>query len=1015
MAKGDFSEKVEVRSENDVLGISMNQMVESFVSVVDQANIIAKGDYSSVIKPRSDNDSLGKALYRMTETLRNNSEEIKRQDWLKTGYNALGNTMKDKNSIHELTDAILGFYCDYLEVQLGILFIHREGQMVVESTYAVTSNDKNNLRPIAEGDGLVGQVFKDKKPILLKSSPGAQLPIINYTTGKKTPDSYLIQPIMHNNEIVGVILFGSLNEPDKVKREFLSQSLKDVAITLKTLQSHLQVKELLKRTQEQANELEVQQEELKQANEELQEHTKALKISEENLQSQKEELNVTNEELEERTKALEIQRDAIKRKNKELEIAQLEIENKARDIARGSQYKSEFLANMSHELRTPLNSIIVLSQLLAENKYKHLNEKELQYSTTINSSGNDLLNLINDILDLSKIESGKIELFIERLYFTDLKYYVEASFKPLLEEKNIELKCNIETGKYEFIDTDVQRVQQIVKNLFSNAVKFTEKGSISLDIRIPDKNHKFNRPGLSHNSSVIISVIDTGIGIPPEKQDLIFEAFKQADGTTSRKYGGTGLGLSISRNFTTLLGGEMSLESEDGKGSKFSIVLPLKFKESAETKTESVITKTEDVKSTGTPEEEETAQPAQNKLINDDLADISDSDNIILIVEDDYNFASVLLNLAHQHGFKGLIALDGEKGLYYADYYQPKAIIMDIGLPGMDGYQVMEKLKSNSKTRHIPVHFLSAADRKIDAFEMGAIGYLTKPADKEQIEKVFDSIESLIAKPVKKLLVVEDEALTRKSIVELMKSDNISITEVEKGEDAISEIKKEEFDCMILDLGLTDMTGFEVIEKLNKQNLASKLPIIVYTSKELTQKENEELKKYSQSIILKGAHSFERLLSETTLFLHQVEAKMPDKKREMLETIHGKENVLDGKTILVVDDDMRNVFALSSLLESNNAIVVVGKNGKEGIAQLQKHTNIDLVLMDIMMPEMDGYEAMRLIRKEKKWKDLPIIALTAKAMKEDRQKCIDAGANEYLSKPVEKEKLISLLRVWLYK
>jgi len=416
MAKGDFSEKVEVRSENDVLGISMNQMVESFVSVVDQANIIAKGDYSSVIKPRSDNDSLGKALYRMTETLRNNSEEIKRQDWLKSGYNALGNVMKGKNSIHELTDSILGFYCNYLDAQVGMIFINDGSNMLVESTYAVSKDDKNSFKPVEEGSGLVGQVFKDKKPIVLKNKSGDQLPIINYTAGQKPPANYLIYPILHDEDIVGIILLGLLNEPGEVKIEFLTTSLKDVGITIKTLQSHLKVKELLKRTQEQANELEVQQEELKQANEELQEHTRALKTSEENLQSQKEELNVTNEELEERTKALEIQRDAIKRKNKELEAAQLEIENKARDIARGSQYKSEFLANMSHELRTPLNSIIVLSQLLAENKNKHLNEKELQFSETINSSGNDLLNLINDILDLSKIESGKIELFIERLY-----------------------------------------------------------------------------------------------------------------------------------------------------------------------------------------------------------------------------------------------------------------------------------------------------------------------------------------------------------------------------------------------------------------------------------------------------------------------------------------------------------------------------------------------------------------------------------------------------------------------
>ena len=1018
MAKGDFTEKVEIRSENDVLGTSMNQMVESFVSVVDQANTIAKGDYSSAIKPRSENDSLGKALFRMTETLSKNSKEIKRQDWLKTGYNELGNSMTGNIDIESLTDNTLRFFCNYLDAHIGMLFIKDNDKMRVGATYAVSDDDKEIYKPIKEGDGLVGQVFKDKKPIIINSKNGKELPVINYGTGKKLAGSYIIQPILTENEIVGIILLGTSNEPTEVQLEFINESLQDVAISIKTIQSHLRVKELLKRTQDQANELEVQQEELRQSNEELQEQTKALKISEEHLQSQKEELKVTNEELEERSKALEIQRDAIKRKNKELEIARQVIENKAKDIALASKYKSEFLSNMSHELRTPLNSIIVLSQLLSENKKIHLDEKELQFAETINSSGNDLLDLINDILDLSKVESGKIELNIEKLYFADLQYYVSASFKALMEEKGLDLKFNMKQGKREFIETDIQRVQQIIKNLFSNAVKFTEKGSISLNVSLPTKNYNFSKPELNSTNSIIISVTDTGIGIPKDKQDIIFEAFKQADGTTSRKYGGTGLGLSISRNFADLLGGEMRIENNKKEGSTFTLILPISIsnKEISETTLNPARPEIKRHSAVASPTKVSVSKPASKKTphIKDDRENIEEGDKVILIIEDDYNFASVLLSLAHEHGFKGLIALDGEKGIYYADYYTPKAIILDIGLPGMDGYQVMEKLKINGKTRHIPVHFISAADRNIDALKMGAIGYLTKPAKKEEVDQVFSKIESLISKPVKRLLIVEDEAIMRKSIVELMKGDNISITEIEKGKEAIKLIKKEKFDCMILDLGLEDISGFELLEALNKENLAAELPIVIYTGKELTKAENDQLQKYSHSIILKGVHSFERLLAETTLFLHQVESKLPSEQRKMLEAIHGKENILDGKTILVVDDDMRNVFALSSLLESHNAKVLVGKNGKEGISQLNKHNEIDLVLMDIMMPEMDGYEAMRLIRKEKKWKDLPIIALTAKAMKEDRQKSLDAGANEYLSKPVEKDKLISLLRVWLY-
>jgi tubulin-specific chaperone A len=593
-----------------------------------------------------------------------------------------------------------------------------------------------------------------------------------------------------------------------------------------------------------------------------------------------------------------------------------------------------------------------------------------------------------------------------------------------MEKKGLQLEFNNEAGELEYIETDVQRLQQIIKNLFSNAIKFTETGKISLNIKYPAKGFKLTNASINKSQSVVITVSDTGIGIPEDKQKFIFEAFKQADGTTSRKYGGTGLGLSISRNFASLLGGEMILESKEEKGSSFSIILPVNYDD----KNEEIGDKAKEYKSRSSLSKVKTSEITKDKTsqrktnetkntelsINDDRELLEEGDKVILIIEDDYNFASVLLSLAHDHGFKGLIAIDGETGLYHADYYTPKAIILDIGLPGIDGYQVMEKLKTNAKTRHIPVHFISAADRNIDALKMGAIGYLTKPAKKDAIEQVFGKIESLISKPVKKLLVVEDEAIMRKSIIELMKGENIEITEIEKGKDAIELLKKQTFDCMILDLGLEDITGFELLEEIGTQNIASDLPIVIYTGKELTKKENDILQKYSQSIILKGAHSFERLLAETTLFLHQVESNLPNEKRKMLETIHGKENILDGKTILVVDDDMRNVFALSSLLESNNAKVVVGKNGKEGIQQLEKNDNIDLVLMDIMMPEMDGYEAMKRIRKVSKWKNLPIIALTAKAMKEDRQKCLDAGANEYLSKPVEKDKLISLLRVWLY-
>ena len=1026
IAKGDYSDDVEVRSKDDILGNSLNQMVASFKSVVDQANKIAKGDYSTVIKPRSANDSLGKSLFSMTQTLRQNAIEIEEQDWLKSGLNQLESTIKGQQDIEKLTNNIISFFCSYLSAQIGLIYIAENDELHLSSSYAVKNTDKKRMKILKPGEGIVGQSFKEKKRIIISNNDDYDLPMFDYGIGEQKLQQFVVVPFINNNNVIAVMLLGMVNSFSDNELKFLDLAVNDTALSIITLQAHIKVLELLERTQEQAKELEVQQEELRQTNEELQEQTTALKTSEENLQAQKEELKVTNEELEERSKALEIQRDAIKEKNKELEVARKEVENKAEDLERASRYKSEFLANMSHELRTPLNSIIVLSQLMAENKKDHLDKKELQYSNTIHSSGYDLLNLINDILDLSKVESGNIELLVERLDFDDLRSFITSSFEEVMKEKGLKLNIEIKNNVPKSILSDVQRVHQVIKNLFSNAIKFTSTGEISMIISKPGKNTKFNNPDLKAGSTIAISITDTGIGIPVEKQKVIFEAFKQADGTTNRKYGGTGLGLSISKNFSKLLGGEMQLESKEGTGSTFTLFLPyeLKLSESEETildeEDEIIFDTTSDVDivTDSQPEaitDKNIPEPdLSDRNVADDINNIFENDKVVLIIEDDYNFASVLLNLAHDHDFKAIIALDGETGLHLADYHKPKAIILDIGLPGMDGYEVMKRLKQNHKTRHIPVHFISAVDSDIKAFEMGAIGFLTKPVEKEEIDNVFDKIEDIISKPIKKLIIVEDEEITRKSIINLMKSDNIAITDVDTGKKAYDKVVAEDFDCMILDLGLEDMTGFELLDRFEKDKVATGLPIVIYTGRELTHKENDKLKKFSQSIILKGTRSFERLLAETTLFLHQVESKLPEDKKKMLEKVHGKDDVLKDKTILVVDDDMRNIFAISSLLESYEVNVIVGKNGKEGIKKLKGTEGIDLILMDIMMPEMDGYEAMKRIRKEKKYESLPIIALTAKAMKEDREKCIAAGANDYLSKPVEKDKLLSLLRVWLY-
>ncbi len=1012
LAIGDYSEKVDVRSNKDILGNSMNELVESFRQVVTQANRIAKGDYSVNVVPRSINDTLNLALFEMTKTLQANNIENTRQDWLKTGINLLDSQMSGISNVALLSQNTLRFLSSYTEAFVGHLYVADENCKLLElkaATGTLADSEKQENTTIQIGEGLIGQVAANRKAIHLD---GNDKPLSIYSGSLKfEAQSCYIFPLMHEDKLAGVIQLLSVNRLDELKALFFSMAGTNIAIALFTAHAAEKVRELLKQTQEQANELAVQQEELRQANEELQEQALALRVSEENLQAQQEELKVTNEELEERTKALEIQRDAIREKNNQLEIARQEIEQKASDLEQASRYKSEFLANMSHELRTPLNSILVLSQLLAENKRKHLDGKELEYARTINSSGSDLLELINEILDLSKVESGKIELILETLYLEDIGVFVTKTFGPLAEKKGIELNINISKNLPTAITTDSQRVFQIIKNLYSNALKFTHQGNISLNIYRP-----LPKPYISNTEQwVAIAVQDTGIGIAAEKLELIFNAFTQADGTTSRKYGGTGLGLSISKAFTELLGGHIEVESQEGKGSTFTLLLPSgQIDKPIETARKTVQSLKEEALSIAPKTIKEPEKSIIEQTQNDDRLRITEGDKVLLIIEDDTNFAGLIKDMANEHGFKCLIASDGEAGLHYADYYVPSAIILDIGLPGINGHEVMERLKKNKRTRHIPVHFISAADLSLDILKQGAIGYLRKPVSKEGLETALDKLETFAEGQPRKLLIVEDDTITRRSIVDLMEADDLSITAVSSGEEAWQILQEEKFNCMILDLGLHGMSGFELLENIKRENHLRNLPVIIYTSHEMSEDENIQLQKLADSIIIKGARSFERLLSESTLFLHQVESKLPKNKQQMLGKILPREDILAGKTVLIVDDDMRNVFAITSFLEQYQVKVEIARNGREGIEKLIATPQIHLVLMDIMMPEMDGYEAMRLIRKDKRFVKLPIIALTAKAMKDDRQKCIAAGANEYLTKPFDTEKLLSLLRVWLY-
>lgn len=1002
------------------------------------AEAITQGELGSVLEVDR-KDELGD----LTKTLNTMSLNLYEVDWLKTGKEKLEDEIRGELEPDELAERCIRFFVKHLEANLGGVYLNNQGTLELRASYAF-SDRKGNFNKFAFGEGMVGQAALEGE-LLFFTECKDDVPVVNYGAGEKTPGNFVLAPIVLEGDVIGVMLIGSVTPFTELHKKFIRQNIANSAIRFGAAHSRKKIAALLAEAKSQQEELRAtneeledqtralreseavlqsQQEELRVSNEELEEQTRALKESEAELQAQQEELRVTNEELEERTKALEEQKNEIWVKNSDLQEAQEAVEKKVKELEVASTYKSEFLANMSHELRTPLNSILILSQILSGNKSANLNEKQIESAQAIHSSGADLLNLINEILDLSKVEAGKIDLIIEDVLLERVVGDLQRIYKDVAGDKGLNLVFDVSSSITQSIKTDNQRLQQILRNLLTNAFKFTKEGTVSLKITQPNPEH-IKGSSLNLEDSIAFSVRDQGIGIPEEKQRAIFEAFQQADGSTSRQFGGTGLGLSISKELARLLGGMIHLESEPGKGSTFTVIMPAEFLDKAidtEDPPPSQITDTvieqkaeqEPEKKVENNKQPETGIPT-NSVVEDDRKIVTTGSKSLLIIEDDKNFSKILCDFAREKGFMCLIAEDGETGLHFADYYVPSAVILDIGLPGIDGWTVMERLKDNPKLRHIPVHFMSAADSSMDAMRMGAIGYLTKPVSMEKVEETFSKLENMISKPVSRLLVVEDDTLQRQSIKELIGNSDVQTTAVATGTEAYEELQQESYDCMILDLGLEDMSGFDLLEKIRKNEQLAKVPIIIYTGRELTEQEENRLNSYAESIIIKGVKSPERLLDESALFLHRVEANLPAEKRKMLKMVHDKEAVLSGRKILLVDDDMRNVFALSSILEERNLDVVVARDGVECLEKLQESPDVDAVLMDIMMPRMDGYDAMRHIRKDSKLKKLPIIALTAKAMKGDRSKCIEAGANDYLAKPVNPDKLLSMLRVWLYR
>lgn len=1016
LSVGDYENVINSYSDDEVgqLTMSVEEMQIKLIEVTSHAGKIAKGNYSGEISPRSSKDELAISLNKMTQSLRNLKMQNEYQDWLKTGQNILNDNMRGDLEINSLASNIITSLAEYVNAKLGAIYIYdeRNRQLNLSGSYAYTLRKGVNEK-IKIGEGIVGQCALEKKVISITDIPDDYIRISS-SLGDAAPKNIIAFPFLFESELKGVIELATFTEWKDKEIEFLTNIADIIGISFSSAEARNRMKELLIEQQEQSKELLAQQEELKAANEELEEKTESLILSEERLQAQQNELKATNEELEEKTEFLEKQRDEIDRKNQELEIVKDDIIQKARDLEISSKYKSEFLANMSHELRTPLNSLLILAKDLYSNKGNRLNSDDVKSAEIIYNSGNELLQLINEILDLAKIESGKINLNIQNIEIEDLANNVNNIFENLAKNKSINLDIIIDKSIEKSILSDKQKVNQIIKNLVSNAIKFTKEGSVSVTFTKPSPTLHLKSKVIEPTDYIVIEVKDTGIGIAENKTDTVFEAFKQADGSTSREFGGTGLGLSISKELASLLGGEIVLQSKINEGSIFSLVLPIQLNYTENIKSD-IFAEMEDIRIKSDKQVMITNKNGYY-FIEDDREIINENDRLILIVEDDRNFATVLQNTCKEHNFKSVITDSGEDALILVNKYKPDAIILDIKLPGISGLQVLDKLKKNNNTRHIPVHIISGDDRKEDVLDKGIIGFLKKPITNDSLHSIFDKINSFIDKKSKDLLIIEDDDNLRHSIEKLIGNNDVIKTSVSTGKEALNELKKNTFDCIILDLTLPDMSGQELLYKLDNMNLSQKPPVIVYTGREIGYDEEYELRKHTSSIIIKGVNSEERLLDETALFLHRVIKNLPEKKQQMISNIYNSEKVFKNKTILIVDDDMRNVFAISKILEDYGMTVEKAPDGEKALDILEmKGDHINLILMDIMMPVMDGYETMKRIRNIKKFNSMPILAITAKAMKEDRHKCIEAGANDYMTKPIDPERLLSMMRVWLYK
>lgn len=983
----DYNERLKLQLE---LQKSEKETAERIRMISSIASSISSGDYSVRVDDTESDalGSMGESLNSMAVALDTSFTSLSEKEWLQTGIAELNKVMIGEKTPEQLTRDVIAYIAGYTGSSAGMVYLP-EGEMLYPvGGYSYVADKQKEHIPF--GEGLTGQAALSGEVMELKGLAPEDIRI-SYALGEVKPKHIIAVPLV-DDRLAGVAELVSVNDFTPLHQQFLALAAHNIAVAITTAQNRRRVQELLEETEAQSEELKMQHTELESINAELEAQTEKLQASEEELRVQQEELQQTNEELAERSVLLEERN--------------MEIQKKSEDLELSTRYKSEFLANMSHELRTPLNSILLLSRLLSENNDKNMNDEQIEFAQVIQSSGTGLLGLIDEILDLSKIEAGKMDLEFLDVSVKEITDNLKNLFTEVAKQKGIEFRIVAESAPV-VIRTDKMRLEQILKNLISNAIKFTSKGSVTLEV---------TKKG---DKQVCFAVKDTGIGIPLEKQPLIFEAFQQADGSTKRKYGGTGLGLSISRELSKLLKGDISLKSAVNEGSEFTLCIPII---GVAMPLQVNVTREEPVlQGHGTHHTEEANDEERTKYLSpvipedvpDDRDTIEEQDKVILIVEDDVNFAKSLLDFTRKRGYKGVVSVRGDHALNLALAFRPVGLLLDIQLPIKSGWEVMEDLKGNPQTRHIPVHMMSSHKMKQESLLKGAVNFLDKPVAYEQMPEIFRRIEHIINRESQKVLIIEDNPKHAQALAYFLETFNINSEIKSEISDGVDILKNSPVECVILDMGIPDRQGYEVLENIKKDTGLENLPVIVFTGKSLSLKEELKIKKYADSIVVKTAHSYQRMLDEVSLFLHLMEEnkKAGEKGHKKPNQLN---NILSDKTVLVVDDDVRNIYSLTKALEAMKMNVITAIDGKEALKMLERHPETDVVLLDMMMPNMDGYETAARIRENRALKNLPVIAVTAKAMTGDREKCINAGASDYITKPVDVDQLLSLLRVWLY-